>query len=62
MYNYIFIPDLTPGFIGLGTDNYKTKREIFKFGELVRLILEILRYIYITNWYSHIWMDAFIRK
>ena len=32
----------TPGFIGLGKDNCKTRRETFKFGDLVRLILEIL--------------------
>ena len=31
--------------IGLGTVNYKTRRETFKFGDFVRLILEILRYI-----------------
>ena len=41
--NYIFILDLTHGFIGLGKDNYKTRRETFKFGDLVRFILEILR-------------------
>ena len=42
--NYIFILDLTPGFIGLGKGNSKTRRETIKFGDLVRLILEILRY------------------
>ena len=31
--NYIFILDLTPGFIGLGKDNCKTRREVFKFGD-----------------------------
>ena len=41
--NYIFIIDLTSGFIGLGKDSYKTRRETVKFGDLVRLILEILR-------------------
>ena len=30
--NYILILDLTPGFNGLGKDNYKTRREPFKFG------------------------------
>ena len=30
--NYIFILDLTPGFIGLGKDNFKTRRGTFKFG------------------------------
>ena len=44
--NYIFILDLTPGFIGLGKDNYKTRRETFKFGDLLRFILETLRYSY----------------
>ena len=38
--NYIFILDLTPGFIGLGKDNCKTRWETFKFGDLVHLILE----------------------
>ena len=36
--NYIFIPNLTPGFNGLGKDNYKMRREAFKFWDLVRLI------------------------
>ena len=43
---YIFILDLTSGFIGLGKDSCKMRRETFKFGDLVRLILEILRYFY----------------
>ena len=42
--NYIFILNLTPGFNGLGKDNYKMRREAFKFWDLVRLILETLRY------------------
>ena len=42
--NYIFILDLTPGFTGLGEDSCTTRRETSKFGELVRLILEILQY------------------
>ena len=42
--NYIFIIDLTPGFNGLGKDNWKTRREIFKLCDLVRLILDILRH------------------
>ena len=44
--NYIFILNLTPGFNGLGKDNYKMIREAFKFWDLVRLILETLRYVY----------------
>ena len=43
--NYIFILDLTHGFIGLGKYNCKTRREAFKFGDLARLILEVLRYM-----------------
>ena len=32
--NYIFIPDLTPGFNGLGKDNCKTRRGTFKYWSL----------------------------
>ena len=39
--NYIFILDRRPGFKGLGKDNCKTRREAFKFWDLVRLILDI---------------------
>ena len=35
--NNIFILDLAPGFRGLGKDNCKTRRETFKFSDLVRL-------------------------
>ena len=38
-----FILNLTPGFNGLGKDNYKMRREAFKFWDLMRLILETLR-------------------
>ena len=41
---YIFIPDLIHGFNRLGRDNCKTGRETLKFWNLVRLILETLRY------------------
>ena len=44
--NYIFILNLTPGFNGLGKDTFKVRREAFKFWDLVRLILETLRYIH----------------
>ena len=44
--NYIFILDLTPGFNGLGKDDYMTRWESFKFWDLVRLILEILRHTF----------------
>ena len=42
--NYIFILYLTPGFNRLGKDKCKTRRESFKFWDMVRLILESLRY------------------
>ena len=35
--NNIFILDLAPGFIGLGKDSCKTRRETFTFWELLRL-------------------------
>ena len=41
--NYIFILDLTPGFNGLGIDNFKMIQETFKLWDLVQLILEVLR-------------------
>ena len=41
--NYIFILNLTPGFNGLGEDNYKMRREAFKFWDLVHLVLDTLR-------------------
>ena len=44
--NYIPILDLTPGFNGLGKDNCNTRWELFKFWDLVCLILEILRYLF----------------
>ena len=47
--NYIFIIDLTPGFSGLGKDNCKTRRETFKFWDLVHLVLEILQHYYQTT-------------
>ena len=42
--NYIFILHLTPGFNRLDKDNCKTRRKSFKFLDLVRLILETIRY------------------
>ena len=42
--NYIFILNLTPGFNGLSEDNCTRIQETFKFWDLVRLILEVLRY------------------
>ena len=43
--NYIFILHLILGFNILHKDNWKPRRETFKFWDLVRFILEILRYI-----------------
>ena len=37
--NYIFILDLTPGLRGLGEDNCKKRREIFKLWDLVGLYI-----------------------
>ena len=48
-YDYIFILDLTPGFNGLDQDNCKTKLGSNKFWDLVRLILEVLRYVFIKE-------------
>ena len=42
--NYIFLLHLTLGFNILRKDNFKPRRETFKFCNLVCLILEILRY------------------
>ena len=47
---YIFILNLTSGFNGLGKDNYQMRRETFKSWDLVRLILETLRYIELSNY------------
>ena len=57
--NYIFILDLTPGLKGLGKDDFKTRWESFKFWDLVRLILEILRYIQIGQTDPMHWKCSF---
>ena len=41
--NYILNLDFTPGFNALGKDNCKTRRETFKFWDLVRIALEARR-------------------
>ena len=41
----VFIPDLTPDFNRLGKDNCKTRRETFKFEDLVWLVLQVWRHI-----------------
>ena len=43
--SYIFILDLIPVFNGLGKYNCKTRRETFKSKNLVRLLLEDIRYV-----------------
>ena len=43
--NYIFILNLTPGFNGLSEENCTRIQEKFKLWDLVRLILEVLRYM-----------------
>ena len=43
--NSIFVLDLTPGFNRLRKDNCKTRRKIFKFRDLVHLILDISQYM-----------------
>ena len=47
--NYIFILNLALGFIGLGKDNCKTRWGTIKFGDLVPLILEILRHLKMSS-------------
>ena len=44
--NYIFILNLAPGCNGLGKDNCKTRRETMMFGDRLRLMLEIWRYVW----------------
>ena len=61
--NYIFILDLTPGFNEMGKDNCKTRWESFKFWDLVRLILEILRYTsFMEALIQKSWADESISK
>ena len=43
--NHIFILDLTPGFNGLDKDNCKTRRETFKFWELMRYVIFMYHYL-----------------
>ena len=43
--HYIFILDFTPGFDGLVKANCKTRRETFKFWNLMRLLIEMWRYV-----------------
>ena len=44
----MFISDLRPGFNGLGKNNYNARGETFKFWDLVWLILEIWRYMFLN--------------
>ena len=65
LLTYIFILDLTPGFNGLGRDNW-TRQGLFKFWVSMSLILEILRYIEIPYspceacWALSHWKDALV--
>ena len=45
--------DLIPSFNGLGKDNCKTRRESFKFWDLVRLVSETLQYFTNTLWHHN---------
>ena len=47
--NYIFMLALTPGFNELGKENCKTRRETFKFWDLMKLILEVWQ----SFWLAH---------
>ena len=47
--NYIFILNLTPGFNGLGRANCKTRRETFKFWDLVCHILNVWQYSWVIG-------------
>ena len=53
--NYIFILDWTPGFNGLVKDNCKTRREIFKFWDLLWLILEVWPYFIMNVTLGELW-------
>ena len=53
--NYIFIRDLTPDFNGLGKGNSTTRRETFKFGDLLQRVLEVWPYICVTE-LGHHWL------
>ena len=55
--NYIFIFGLTPGFSRLHEDNCKTRRETFKFWDLVWLILETSRYASYQASIRVLWMQ-----
>ena len=41
----LYFIDLAPGFNRLSEDNHMTRRKTFAFGDLVRLIPEVLRYL-----------------
>ena len=50
--NYIFLLHLTIDFNILRKDNFKLRWEIFHFWDLVRLVSEILRYLWFQIWRS----------
>ena len=45
---YISILDLPPGFNRLSKDNCKARRKTFKFWDLARLILDVLRHLFVN--------------
>ena len=57
--NYIFILDLTPSFSGCGKDDCKTRRETFKFWDLVRLTLNVYDRMNVCpcKWLLSFWSD-----
>ena len=57
---FIFIRDLTPGFNGLGSDIYKTRRKTFKFGDLLRLILKVWWYMYTNGVHIYTFGSCFV--
>ena len=60
--NYISILDETPGFNGLGKDNCTTRRETFKFRDLVLRLSKIWRYVYsysdTGHWFGRVGLET----
>ena len=46
----------------MGKDNYKMRREAFKFWDSVRLILETLRYLFSGSCLEHVQLRHFNQK
>ena len=60
--NYIFILDLTLFFNGLDKDNCETRWERFIFLDLVRLVLDVLRYVDGIVVYNDTWEEYITRS